>query len=85
MSESYARCPHCGKKIDMVAVYDVAPSDGREKTASNSTISDPDSPASDAQYRKMFAIWHNELHEDPASKPPKGMTRGQAHEWIEKQ
>ncbi len=31
MADSYARCPHCHKKIGLIAVYDVAPSEGREK------------------------------------------------------
>ncbi len=30
MSE-YVRCPHCRNMIDLIAVYDVAPSAGEEK------------------------------------------------------
>ena len=46
------------------------------------TLKNPDAPASDAQYRKMFAIWHRELGEDPSMKPKAGMTMGEANKWI---
>ena len=60
------------------------PQQQKQPVPQRGVIKDPDAPATDAQYRKMFAIWHDAFREDPTPKPQKGMTKGQASEWIDK-
>lgn len=68
------------KAIEVLTKYFQERQGARQKQ--QYVITDPESPATAAQYRKMFAVWHHELKEDPNLKPTKGMTKGQASTWI---